>query len=184
MPINSDGSSADFLVLQYREIDFLIHRSQFTGSSSLNELYEVHSGCPDYFDKYTDYNSRNLVLCDFDQFLMDNYKCKNPSRLKLCLIVNIADYNNETIQRVMKITDLHEDVHIDSIGLIVSSQVEIKTLSLNEFYVNPPGLDGLLLRNGLLGCRFSNESRIQFFIDIETNIRNILTGKNNENSIG
>ena len=182
MPTNTDIDTADFLVLAYREIDFLINRSQFSGSSSLNEIRESGFDTPDYFNKYTDYNKKSLVLCDFDQFLMDRYRCSNPSQLKLCLIIRIDEFDNKSSLSIMEIIRQHENSYSDIIGLIVSSQVEMRPLKLSGFNLNPPGLNSRLYKNGLLGCRFREAERIQFFIDIKTNIENILSGMIYENS--
>lgn len=182
MPINAPITTADFLVLQYKELDFLINRRQFTGSSSLNEINDSEIETPEYFDKYTDYNNKRLVLCDFDQYLMDKYRCINPSQLRICLIISVESFKTEYYQRILDVMNRYENAHFDSIGLIVSSLVEMRPLPLKDININPPGLDERLQRNGLLGCRFSGLERIQFFIDIKTSIINILSGMIHEDS--
>ncbi|MDC7124256.1 MAG: hypothetical protein PQJ46_01730, partial [Spirochaetales bacterium] len=134
MPINQDNNTADFLILQYSEIDFLINRKQFTGSSSLTQINKITSSIP-YFDSYTNYNSKNLILCNVDKFLMDKYKCTNPSILKLCLIFNISELNKELPESLKNII-FEKKAHEDIIGLFVSSLVEIKPLFLGDFNIN------------------------------------------------
>ena len=52
---------------------------------------------------------------------------------------------------------------------------------LDEIYLNPNGLNPLLSKNGLYGCRFPQKDRIQYFIDLQTNIINTLTRKAHAN---
>ncbi|MDC7219014.1 MAG: hypothetical protein PQJ59_03675 [Spirochaetales bacterium] len=174
MPI--EGEAGDFLVLNYRDKDFLISRKQFSASASIEEVTSLRSRNP-YFCQYTDYNEEKMLLCDLNRFLMDKYETREDSESQVCLIIRLEDTFPPYEKILRKVLGQNKRFSQEVIGIIISSQAEIQQLPLEEMNLNPPGVDSLLQDHALLGSRFVEEGKIQFFIHLQKCLINILRGK-------
>lgn len=171
----------DFLVLNYRDKDFLISRNQFSGSTSITDRKHLKSK-NSYFRSYIPYNGEKMLLCDFNLYLKDKFDSEEAGMSQVSLILHLKDTPPRHRKILMKFLSQNPSFSQTALGIIVTSQAEIHQLPLYELNLNPPGLDQRLQFFGLLGVRFADETRVQFFIDLQKNLINILTGRNHENS--
>lgn len=166
----------DFLLLNYSNLDFIVNRSQFTGSTSLNGIRQIKSPLP-YIDRIFSYNNRNVLLFDCDSFLKETYQCHDDSSSHLCLLIGMENFSERIRPLVEKMLGGSKSLSREYLGLIITAHSEIKKISVNEIHLSPQGVRTRLKRNGLYGCRFQEENRIQHFIDLEIIIGNIIRGR-------
>jgi len=150
-------------------MDFLINRNQFSASTSINETHKIKSKIP-YLNSFTWFNNERLLLFDFKQYLIDKFKGTPQSDSQLCLIMNQQDFTPDAWKLIGKLLSKDSRLSQSYLGLIVPSHAEIHEISLSEIKINPDGIDSLMTRNGIYGCRFSEETRIQYFIDLENHL--------------
>lgn len=162
----SDENSHDFLLLHYDRLDFLVDRYQFSGSSSLDRLNPLKNSRP-YLDQWGFYNGEKLLMFDMNRYLMDLFRCGQAGNMKLCLILEPDDFLEPGRTMLRRLLEKSGKLSMKYLGMIVSSQAEIKTMNLREFNLVPPGVGELLKKRGLYGCRFPVEERIQFFVDLQ-----------------
>jgi hypothetical protein len=158
--------SHNFLLIRYDNMDFLIDRNQFSGSTSLDELFPVRSGFP-YLNYWGWYNRERLLMFDMNRYLTDLFQCRQLGGACLCLIMRIQDFQQQGQDFLKSLLKQSEKLSQNYFGLIISSQAEIQSLSLTEFFLSPQGIRSLLEKRGVYGCRFPEEEHIQFFIDLQ-----------------
>jgi hypothetical protein len=171
------GTGQDFLLLNYDDMDFIVNRSQFSGSTSLNDVKKVKSPLP-YIKSIFPYNSSKILLFDCDSFLRETYNSEKHSSSHLCLLMGMENFSLKVRSLVKRVLKGNESLSQEYLGLIITSQSEIKRLKINEIHLSPRGVRSVLNSNGLYGCRFPREDRIQYFIDLEIIIHNIILGRN------
>lgn len=171
------GTGQDFLLLNYADMDFIVNRSQFSGSTSLNDVKTVKSPLP-YIKSVFPYNNSKILLFDCDSFLRETYNSHSNSNSQLCLLMSMENFSTRVRALVKRVLKGNNSLSQDYLGLIITSQSEIKRLNINEIHLSPLGVRSVLNNNGLYGCRFLQEDRIQYFIDLEIMIHNIITGRN------
>ncbi|MDA3958953.1 hypothetical protein [Oceanispirochaeta sp.] len=172
----TSGGRQDFLLLNYDNVDFFVNRSQFSGSTTLNDIRTIKSSLT-YINKVFKYNGNNILLFDCDQFLKDIYACEIGNKSCLCLLMRLDNFTDKNKPLIKKLLARNPRISQESLGLIITSHSEIKKLVFDEIYLSPRGVRRLLREQGLYGCRFPESGRIQYYIDLELIIINVLKGK-------
>lgn len=164
----------DFLILTYTELDYLVNRDQLFASLFLEETTEFESGFS-YLSATMQYREHTLPVFDFDAFLRDIFQCKVESLVKFALICELASFSghNRAIYQE-SILQEHQELSAEYLALTVSSQAEIKRIPLAEINLVPLGIRSKQNKEGVLGCRFSADGKIQYFLDIETIVMNCI----------
>ena len=166
----------DFLFLSYSEIDFFVNRTQFSGSTSLDGVSRIGSPLQ-YLDSVFTFNNRKILLFNCDEFLRQTYNCTSGGGSRLCLLMRMENFTPKIRSHIGRLTAKNSRLSGEYIGLIITSCSEIKKLEIGRIYLSPQGIRRHLSRFGLYGCRFPDEGRIQYFIDLEIIIFNILRGR-------
>ena len=166
----------DFLLLSYSRMGFFINRSQFSGSTSLENVKKIKSPLP-YFDSIFSYNGEKVLLFDCDAFLRAGYRCENEGSSRLCLLMKLSDFGPTDRPAIAFLLGKNPALSQEFLGLIITSRAEIKKIRIDEIHLSPPGVRETLKNQGLYGCRFPGDNRIQFYIDLETTVLNILKRK-------
>ncbi len=167
--IQSHGQ--DFLLLNYANMDFIVNRNQFSGSTSIDEFRKIDSPMH-YIDSIFTFNNQKVLLFDCDSFLREVYNCDNENSSQLCLLMRLENFSEKIKPVVEKLLVKSKVVSNEYFGLIITSHSEIKKLKIDDIYLSPQGIRRHLKKNGLHGCRFPGEDRIQYFIDLEIIILN------------
>jgi hypothetical protein len=170
----------DFLILSYEEIDFFVNRDQFSSSTSLDDVKKIKSSIS-YINQAFKYNGQNILLFDCDRFLQDLYNCSNTTSSRLCLLMKIHNFSDVGKPLVKRLLGANHSISDEWLGLIISSNSEISKISINEIYLSPLGVREKLNNHGLYGCRFPSTEKIQFFIDLEMILNNVIKGNIGEN---
>lgn len=170
----SNGSQ-DFLLLNYDDADFFVNRNQFSGSTSLQDVKSIKSSLP-YVNSIFEFNNENILLFDCNQYLKDNYGCEVSNKSCLCLLMQSDNFTAVNRPLVQKLLGKNPKFSQEYLGLIITSHSEISKVMIDEIFLSPSGIRPLLNKNGLYGCRFPEEGRIQYFIDLELMIINVLKG--------
>ncbi len=179
-----DISEHKFLILNYSEMDFIINRNQFVTSIFLENTTRFESGFK-HITSLVRYYEQTLPVFDADALLKNSYNCRVNSSLRLALISDITSFSEKNRSLYKKhILKRHSDLSSKYLALMVSSHARIKSLALSESKLIPQGIKMIYKQEGVLGCRFSEQGNIQYFLDIETLVFNQIAKKesNNENS--
>ena len=167
----------DFLLLNYEKMDFFINRAQFSGSTSIDNIIQVKSSLS-YFHNVFTYNDNKVLLFDCNTFLKDTFQCEQSTPSRLCLLMRPEDFSSKGRPAIETLLNKNSSLSKEFLGLIIPAQAKIRKIGINEIYLSPGSLKKTLSFYGIYGCRFPQENRIQYFIDLETNILNILRKKN------
>lgn len=170
----------DFLILNYETIDFFVNRDQFSGSTTLDEIKEIKSPIS-YINQMFKYNGQNILLFDCDAFLRKLYNCNSINTSRLCLLMKPENFTKKGQPLINKLLNTNDSFSNEFMGLIISSHSEISKIAINEIFLSPSGIRKRLNTQGLYGCRFPVPEKIQYFIDLETIIQNVIKGTINEN---
>ncbi len=170
------GRRQDFLLLNYTNMDFVVNRSQFSGSTSIDELRKINSSIS-FINSIFTFNDQKILLFDCDDFLRQTYSCDNGNRSRLCLLMRMENFSKKIRPLIAKILAKSSKLSKEYFGLIITSHSEIRKLEIEEIYLSPKGIRRHLNRNGLYGCRFPVENRIQYYIDLEIIILNAIKGR-------
>ena len=166
----------DFLLLSYSRMGFFINRSQFSGSTSLENVKKIKSPLP-YFDSIFTYNGEKVLLFDCDAFLTAGYRCENEGSSRLCLLMKTSDFGPSNRPAISSLLGNNPALSQEFLGLIITSRAEITKIRIDEIFLTPPGIREPLKKRGLYGCRFSGDREIQFYIDLEITVLNIMKRK-------
>ncbi|MBN2628177.1 MAG: hypothetical protein JXA95_16050 [Spirochaetales bacterium] len=164
----------DFLLISYRDMGFLINRSQFSASTTLDEVTPIKNA-PPYLTGVFPYNKEKILLFDYDAYLQDTFHCRRLADSRLCILMGREDFSPERRPLIEKLLK-HPSLSRDYLGLIISAQAEIIDIPLDELFLAPRNLRSYLGRRGVYGCRFPREDMIQHFIDFEITLINALRG--------
>jgi len=156
----------DFLLLRYKELDFLVDRYQFSASTSLDRMRSARTPFP-YLSHYSWFNNQRVLLFDLNRFIKETYRCQEEGLSQLCLIMRMEDFTQRSARCLKKILRLSDKISQEYIGLIVTSLAEIHPVEISRIHLSPPGLQPLLIRRGLYGSCFPEESRIQYLVDLQ-----------------
>ncbi len=158
----------EFLILNYADMDFIINRNQFITSVFLENTIKFESGFK-YLSSLVKYHEQTVPVFDADALLTDIYNCRIDSSLKLALISDLASFSESNRSLYKKhILKQHPELSGEYIALMVNSHARIKPLLLSEIKLIPSGIRMKHNKEGILGCRFSEQGNIQYFLDIET----------------
>ena len=161
----------DFLSVEHRQVGFLINRDQFFASVYLED-YESYSGkelCPEFCAGTMNFRNEKILVYELDKKLGSLFRDEPREGLKIALISELSQFSEKTVERIKTlIGHTDPDASSDYIAFRIGSQAEIKTIPLNEIKLVPNRLRSRLNEHGILGCRFSGELEIYFFIDIDT----------------
>lgn len=163
---HSNEGRHDFLQLHYKSMDFLVDRNQFSGSTTLDGMYSMKSTQP-YLENWSWYNNEKVLLFDMNGCLKNLFRCSQTGDSQLALIMEPGDFSPTARHYLLRLLDRTKGLSSRYMGMIVSSQAEIRTMELGEFNLLPSGVASLLSKRGLYGCRFPREERIQFFVDLQ-----------------
>ena len=166
----------DFLMLNFPEMDFFVNRAQFSGSTSIEKMGKIKSSILYFNDVFT-YNEQLILLFDCDSFLQKTFQCEQSTSSRLCLLMKPEDFTLKSRPLIERLLNSNNRFSKEFLGLIIPARAEIKKISINEIYLPPAGLKKTLDNYGIYGCRFPQENRIQYYIDLEKNIINILKGR-------
>ncbi|MBN1498716.1 MAG: hypothetical protein JW982_01050 [Spirochaetes bacterium] len=170
-------NNCNFLIIHYSEFDFLLNRNQITGSVSNIESSSLDSDNP-YINEIINYGDKKLISIDLDLFLRNIFPVKDGSAAKLSVIADISVFsgkNREIITEIIKVTS--ESCDRKYISFSLSSQSEIKKIDIFSLKLFPLIFRKFYHQYGLLGCRFSEEGKIQYYTDIENLFFNALLKK-------
>jgi len=165
---NQDDNLHEFLILNWLDIDIIINRNQFFASVFLEEV-DKYSSHAEYFSSLMKYHGDTLPVFDFNAFLKDTFRSGINSMFNIALICNVSLFSeeNQTVYR-NDILKENTDFSKDYLALKVTVQAGIKRVPLSEIRLIPLGLREKLHNEGFLGCRFTIENNIQYFVDIES----------------
>ncbi|MBN2656044.1 MAG: hypothetical protein JXR86_03220 [Spirochaetales bacterium] len=163
---HSNEGRHDFLQLHYDSLDFLVDRNQFSGSTTLDGIYALKSSRP-YLEHWSWYNNEKVLLFDMNSCLKNLFHCGQRGNTQLALIMEPEDFSDAARNFLLRLLGRTGSLSSRYMGMIVSSQAEIRTMDLGEFNLLPPGVAQLFTKRGLYGCRFPREERIQFFVDLQ-----------------
>jgi hypothetical protein len=164
----------DFLLISYREMGFLINRSQFSASTTLEGVTPVKKA-PPYLTGTFSYNKGKILLFDYDAYLQDTFRCHRIGDSRLCILMGMDDFSPVRRPLIGKLLK-HPSLSREYLGLVISSQAEIIEIALDELFLSPLNMRPYLNRRGIYGCRFPEADKIQHFIDFEITIINALKG--------
>lgn len=164
--LHSKDGRHDFLQLHYETLDFLVDRNQFSGSTTLDGIYDLKKGQP-YLENWSWYNGEKVLLFDMNSCLKNLFRCGQSGQTQLALIMEPEDFSESARKFLLMLLGRTNGLSSRYMGMIVSSQAEIRTMDLGEFNLLPPGVAHLFTKRGLYGCRFPREERIQFFVDLQ-----------------
>ena len=167
----------DFLLLNYSDMDFIVNRNQFSGSTSLDRVTQIESPF-EFFNSTFRFNDQQILLFDCDAFLQREYACRSRGSSRLCLLMGMENFTDNGRPRIEAHIASNEDLSREFLGLIITSHSEIAELEIEGLWLSPSGIRKHLEGFGLNGCRFPGDDRIQYFIDLETIIINTLERKN------
>lgn len=161
-----------FLLLTYTELDFLINRDQLCASLFLERIDEFACAAP-AISGTMEYRHETVPIFDFDTFLHRHFQCSIDSLVKFALICELSAFSPafQTAFHAL-IGEPHPELSPTYIALTVGSQAQIIQIPLREIHLIPGSLRKTETEFGVLGCRFPETSKIQYFLDIETILRN------------
>jgi len=162
----TDSWIHDFLLLRYQDMDFLVDRNQFSASTSIETIYPVSKSLP-YWGHWAWYNEQRLLLFDMNQYLKDLYHCRQSGNARLCLIIKTEDFIPQARHMITRLLRNSSKLSQQHLGIIVNSQAEIHTLNLKEIYLSPSSVRDFLSCRGFYGCRFPENQRIQYLVDLQ-----------------
>ncbi len=164
----------DFLVSDYGECDFIINRSNISGSVSYKSNHGV-------IDKYNvvEYGEERLLLFDLDRFFSDYFIIKNMnsnkeiSSSKIVLIVEIDRFNTNVKENMISLLDsISNSLCTGKIAILISSHTTVLNIDLACLKLLPKVLKSSYKKKGILAVRFAEGSRLQYFVDIERILSN------------
>jgi hypothetical protein len=117
-----------------------------------------------------------VPIFDVDTFLHQHFQCRVETLVKFALICEVSTFSEDfrTIYHDT-VSQPHPELSSSYIALTVGSQAQIIQIPLLEIHRIPLGLRTKHFQHGVLGCRFPATQKIQYFLDIETILRNAIT---------
>lgn len=159
----------DFLVVQYAANSFLINREQFATSLYLEKEFPIKSSFK-YFSTLTEYDENYLIVFDFDRYLNDLFNCASKEESKLILITDINLFA-EVHQKLFDSLRLRKHNELFSkryIAIKVCNTTKLESIPLVDLKLIPHSIRSAMGQNGMLGLRFQDNKKIQYFVDCET----------------
>ncbi len=165
---------AEFLLLHYSNIDFLINRAEIQGSFYIDYFHKIKSKCK-YFTGITHYNNENILSADFQYYLNETFKFNEKSDYPIAIIFNIdkpALY--KSIIKKCFGQNSRPNLSSSLIGLIINNDFELEKIQLHEIKLLPESIRNKNNEDGILGVRFLENKKNQYYIDIEKTIERII----------
>lgn len=163
----------EFLLLRYGDTGFFVNRAQFSASTSREELRTISSPL-DYFSAFFIYSGENVLLFDFDKYLRNMFKCKQESEATMSLLMSLDDFSPANRSVIRSALARNPKLSQQYLGINITSQAQITEISIDQIYTIQGVLRDVLMRHGILGCRFPVEGEIEYFLDMETAVINVL----------
>lgn len=161
-----------FLLLTAAEMEFLINRDQLCASLFLDQI-DAWPGTGSALSGTMQFREQTVPIFNFDNVLQRCFQCTIESLVKFALVSDVSEFSREFQTAYRRhMLRAHPELSPDYVALIVGSQAQIIQVPLMEINLIPAGLRQKQAARGVLGCRFSASGRIQYFLDIETVVRN------------
>lgn len=175
------SNRCNFLIIHYEEMDFILNRTQITGSVSNIESRKISCQVP-HVKEVIMYGNRKLLSVDLDSYLRYIFGIKEEPQVKLSVIVDVENFSKFNRETILKIID-QDNIACDSryISFSLTSRSEIRKLDITTLRLFPDTYRERYIHSGLIGCRFPEDNRVQYFADIENLFFNSLL--NGEGSI-
>jgi len=128
-----DKKYLDFLFIHYKYKDFIIDRKQFSRSVSFNSLETLDLG-KQHLSHIIEYGKESILNFDLDEYLLKTFKVEIDSQTKLCIISNLDQLSDSTVELLNPILNrCNKDVSKSAISFSITSRSEIKKYDLDKF---------------------------------------------------
>jgi len=174
-PGHTTKNRLDFLKLDYASVHFLINRQQIAASFLL-EKSVVNEDSHESLFHTAEYNGQNLLLIDLDTYLKNVFFLPFERQANLALLFAKEDFlpHHQNIIHDFFLQEMNTHLNQNFIAIKISGEAKIIQLMLDELRLIPSLLQPFLEKQGILGLNFFQSSQIQFFIDLETILYNIV----------
>jgi hypothetical protein len=175
------NKECSFLCIHYENMEFLIDRKRFLLSSKPE--YEKNIKSPvKYLTSIVRYNNCTLPVFDLDNYFRNAFQSEAPFCSPTVLISRLSMYEAGTRQllRSIKIKQGNENRSSEYFGIKVPSKSEVLNIPMPELKFIPALLEEVHYKRGILGFRFLNDGKIQYFIDCEIIIVNNIRDRQRE----
>lgn len=173
----ADTSEQDFLVINYPNTGFFIHRHHFAAIIFLEKTIRYKSRFK-YVSSLIHYNEEVLPVIDFDAILKDAFSCTGGDGAQVALISELDSFTRAGRFMLDKLF-LNDNKRLSQqfIAFKVNHHTQIDRIPPSQIKLIPRSLRSKHFKEGILGCRFVSESHIQFFLDIEKIFMNCIMGR-------
>ncbi len=164
--------SYEFLLLHYPNIDFLISSSEIQETLYIRNFREIQ-GKNKYFAGIAEYKKGNILIADFQNYLNKTFKLIVKSDFHVAIV-----YNAGSSGLFKDIAGEFSGWDGSSIGLIVTNSFELKEIPLGEIKLIPESIRKKNFEHGILGVRFLDDKKNQYYLDMKNTIKNLIQGVN------
>ncbi len=165
-------SIQDFLLVKHGAAGFLINREQFHASLYLQDLKPLEPAVDQEAHQYCfgtiDFRDEQVLVYDLNRRLGELFHLEEDEGLSIALVADVSSFSDRARQRFQEMVTIKApEANLTTVAYRIGSQAEIKSLPLSQVKLVPKGLKELLRRKGVYGCRFTEDSEIYYFVDIE-----------------
>jgi len=164
----------EFLVLSYPDMSFIINRDQLFASIFLEESQALDCDIQ-YLYAQMAYLNQNLPIFDLEAFIKNVFNRQNKSTLNVALVAELESFSPENQKSYRKhVLNKFKNFSEKYVALKVNVNAVIKSIGLSEVRLIPKSLLDIQEKYGILGCRFTKDNYIQYWLDFETIIINCI----------
>lgn len=178
-----DKKTHNFLVIDCGTCGFIINRTQFIASSYIDDNLSASGQDSDKKIRLIDYAGEELPLFDLYGFLLNKFHLTTDTEGRIALITEtniLTRFKNG--EALKKISNYAGKISERYIAVRAGNQSVIENISLREIKPYPRPLNKKGKHHGILGIRFLDRTKIQYFLDLDIITKQII-GESYENNL-
>jgi hypothetical protein len=173
--------TSSFFCAKYRNMEFLFMEEQFESCEALQVEKRIKSPIP-YISSATRYRGIIVPVFDLDSYLMTVFGAQSNGDAYRLLFIDFRTISKERQESVRKLklksgTGQEELLHL---GIKLTCASEIITLERHEMRILPTLMNEIQEKRGILGLRFLDDGKIQYVLDYEVILLNVIARSNEE----
>lgn len=163
---------ANFLVMNCGNSGFVINRSQITASFYIDSM-DTEDDATSCCSGTVTYGNEAMKLFNLMEYLAQTFHINTEEEANLAVVVSLSEISQKTADSVR--SDISDNSLLqDYLALRIANQSSIESLPLNSLRLLPDSLREHMKIRGLLGIRFTEESGIHYFVDLDTLLLDML----------
>ncbi len=155
----------DCVVLEFLHTEFIINRKQVFMELPIDSIQNTVCNM-NFFCKLISYKQTNLILFDFGSYLKKLFYFSESIYHKAILLCHID--RSETYKNLAERVIEKDQINSHVMALEVTNYIRLENLLLPDIKLLSKPIRHKLFENGLIGVRFTDDKKIQYFIDVES----------------